>query len=426
MLPVAPEAQAQLLNDVAAFVASIAQIRCQNILKSDFKEQSFIKLIVNDGNSTHVFAHGVSGASLAERRHVEQERSLVERRIFALCEFRDRYAFLLRFLERELSLEQCEETINLYDLVTGTCLNAGYFVKVSLTDAVAGQHCMHTRPTMLPEKVFVGGFALELALLLETPVEKWLLQCEERIDALLKQPNDQPQSCREAAQRRTLRRRLTILLAQHLALVGLYKPNVEDEIVLEKTTQTRSSIDWQTEFQDLLDDCADENVKRECEQARESTLLRLKLLQELITKEPTEARMQLFIDHQSTILQTLQSPPAILTKRSNFDRYNFRFFVLRSIVAASSTAAAALSVVKLKEYRHALGPSLLDKITAFLADSIDLVRKQRFPDRAFLPTLKSCAPPPPTWVHADDSAYLARAANDANGAAAIDLLGAPA
>ena len=183
MLPVPPEAQAQLLTDVAAFVASIAQIRCQNILKSDFKEQSFIKLIVNDGNSTHVFAHGVSGASLAERRHVEQERSLVERRIFALCEFRDRYAFLLRFLERELSLEQCEETINLYDLVTGTCLNAGYFVKVSLTDAVAGQHCMHTRPTMLPEKVFVGGFALELALLLETPVEKWLLQCEERIAA---------------------------------------------------------------------------------------------------------------------------------------------------------------------------------------------------------------------------------------------------
>ena len=205
MLPVAPEAQAQLLNDVAAFVASIAQIRCQNILKSDFKEQSFIKLIVNDGNSTHLFAHGVSGASLAERRHVEQERSLVERRIFALCEFRDRYAFLLRFLERELSLEQCEETINLYDLVTGTCLNAGYFVKVSLTDAVADSIACTLDP-LCCQKVFVGGFALELALFLKRP---WKSGCCSARSASTRCSSNPTTSHRAAAaaQRRTPRRR---------------------------------------------------------------------------------------------------------------------------------------------------------------------------------------------------------------------------
>jgi hypothetical protein len=414
--------RAALIFDVADFVCMIASVRCQDPLRGNATQKSFLDFIVEDGDATFSQSHGGS-ISIYERRAVEQQRRVLDERIEALCRFCDRYRFLLSAMARSY----CEggllnESIDLYPIVaTDDLPSGGYFVRISLSDAVRGTASVSTTPPPIhqkssEDKVTVGGFAIELARLLEAPIERWILECEARIEALVpfhEDDVDNLDACAlDAHRKRTLRRRLVRLLSEHVAMVGFFVASEGPTILLER----RGSRMTTELMEALISDYANEDVYASCEAMREKSISQLQLLLALCEHHhhhhPPESLAQLISEHQMAFLNVLRSPPSVLVRRPGYGSCDFRFHTLRSIVMSTTSATQSLTVVQLREWRHSIGGVAVGQLERFLTQSIDIIRKQVFPARGFVPTLRDLVPPPPTWSdpsHASDAYMFTRA-----------------
>ena len=392
----------RLISDVAEFVSCVANLRCIDPLKSVPIAQSFLELIVDDGDATFSHAHGCS-SSLYERRAMEHNRKLLEERIDALCRFCDRYRFLLSAMVRTYcNGGLIDESIDLYPVVANDDLpSGGYFVRISLADAVKGTSSVSTRShpahraDVHEDRVTVGGFAIELARLLEDPIERWIIGCELRIETLVPTRDDCPQaSSRDAHRKRALRKRLVKMLSEHVAMVGLFVASEGPAILLERQKTQMSTATMES----LIADFADETTRDECESMRETAISQLRLLMALCGNQDPEQLAQLVAERQTAFLSVLRSPPSVLTRRPGYASCDFRFHTLRSIVMNTTSTTHSLTTVQLREWRHSIGRVAVSQLELFLKDSIGILSKQRFPERGFLPTLRLLEPPPPTWT----------------------------
>jgi len=402
--------RSRLIKDVAEFVSCIANLRCVDPLKSDPKAQSFLGLIVDDGDATFSHSHGCS-TNIFERRAMEQNRKVLEERIDALCRFCDRYRFLLAAMARTY----CEggfmdDSIDLYPVVANDDLpSGGYFVRISLADAVKGASSVSTRShpahrvDVHEDRVTVGGFAIELARLLEDPIEKWIIGCESMIEALVPARDDCPRAgSRDAHRKRTLRKRLVRMLSEHLSMVGLFVASEGPAILLERQKTVMSTETMER----LISDFADETSRDECETMRETAISQLQLLMALCGNEDPQRLAQLVAERQTSFLSVLRSPPSVLTRRPGYASCDFRFHTLRSIVMNTTSSTHSLTTVQLREWRHSIGRAAVSQLEQFLNDSIGILRKQRFPERGFLPTLRLVEPPNPTWTDATNASNV--------------------
>lgn len=396
--------RAKLISDVAEFVCMVANLKCLDALKNDAKQQSFLELIVEDGAATFLSSH-VRSSNLYERRAVEHHRRILEERIEALCRFCDRYRFLLTAMSRTyFDAGMLDESIDLYPIVAIDDLpSGGYFVRISLSDAVQGMSSISTLPQPVEwtksseDKVTVGGFALELARLLESPIERWIIACEAKIEVLVPMREDEcdrfQTRSRDVYRKQALRKRLVRMLSEHIAMVGLFLASEGPAILLERQESPMNTL----LMENLISDFSDETTCDECEDIRNRSIEQLQLLLMLCGNDAPEKLAQLVAKHQRLFLVVLRTPPCVLVRRPGYSSCDFRFDTLRSIVMSTTSSTHSLTTVQLREWRHSIGRSSVAQLEQFLNDAISILRKQRFPEHGFLPTLRHLEPPPPTW-----------------------------
>lgn len=396
--------RSKLISDVAEFACMVANLKCLDALKNDAKQQSFLELIVDDGGATFSSSYGCS-SSLYERRADEHHRRILEERIEALCRFCDRYRFLLF----AMSGTYCDggmldESIDLYPIVAIDDLpSGGYFVRISLSDAVKGMSSISTLPQPMQwtksseDKVTVGGFSLELARLLESPIERWIMACEAKLEVLVPMREDEGDMfqtrSRDVLRKQELRKRLIRMLSEHLAMVGLFVASDGPAILLERQESPMNTL----LMENLISDFADDMTCDKCEELREISITQLKLLLALCGNDAPDDLAQLVAEQQVSFLSVLRTPPSVLVRRPGYSSCDFRFHTLRSIVMSTTSSTHSLTIVQLREWRHSIGRASVGQLEQFLNEAISILLKQRFPDRGFLPTLRHLEPPPPTW-----------------------------
>ena len=401
--PTNPDKIAKLIADVAEFVCTVANLKCLDALKNGAKHQSFLELIVGDGDATFSSSYGCS-SSLYERRVDEHHRRILEERIEALCRFCDRYRFLLSAMSRTYcECGMLDESIDLYPIVAIDDLpSGGYFVRISLAEAVNGMSSISTLPQPVQwtrqseDKVTVGGFAIELSRLLESPIEQWIKACEAKLELLVPMREDErdrvQRSNRDVYRKQALRKRLVRMLSEHIAMVGLFVASSDGPAILLERQQSPMNTSL---METLISEFADDAVCTECEELRCNSITQLRLLLALCCNSDDLA--QLVTEHQVSFLIVLRTQPSVLVRRPGYSSCDFRFHTLRSIVMSTTSATHSLTIVQLREWRHSIGRSSIGQLERYLNEAISILTKQRFPDHGFLPTLRNMEPPPPTW-----------------------------
>jgi hypothetical protein len=256
-------------------------------------------------------------------------------------------------------------------------------------------------PNELPDDVEIGGFAIELARLLEDPVEKWIIACESQIEALVPNGDDEFEvQSRNVFRKRSLRRRLVKLLSQHISMLNLFKSSIHGHsIILERQpTPLNTAV-----MERLISDYADDETVEECESLREHSVESLRILQSLCVTSDTEALAEFFKQQHTRLLETLRFPPSVLTRRPGYSVCDFRLHTLRSIVLNTSRSTHTLIIRQLEEWRISVGVAGLGQLSRFVEQAIDVLQKQRFPANGFLATLRLVKPPPPTWKDGRES-----------------------
>ena len=404
--------QRRLIADVSEFVSAIASLQAIDELKTDATPQSFLELIINDGNAT--FDQPFEHSSVYTRRLLEHNRMQLDSKIDELCKFCDRYRFLLSSMARiACETSVLDESIDLFEIVASEDLpSGGYFVRISLADAVLSFSANSARvPRRAPNdepRVTVGGFAIELAKVLEEPMEKWILACENKIESLVPTREDLPfANANDAHRKKALRKRLVKILTEHVAMVGLFRASDGPAILLERQpTQLSTST-----MESLIADFADDSTREHANALRESTVMQLRLLTTLCRAKVEETALRI-AEQQGAFLSAIRAPPSVLTRRPGYASLDLRLHTLLSIVRNATTTTLSLTTVQLKEWQFLVGDTVLRQLDSILTESIGILSKQRFPDRGFIPTLKQVCPPSPTWTSADgalDAYVLTRA-----------------
>jgi hypothetical protein len=237
---------------------------------------------------------------------------------------------------------------------------------------------------------------MELARLLEDPFEKWIVDCEAQIEALVpSRDEDLDVQGRDAFRKRSLRRRLVKLLSQHVAMVNLFKHHTHGaSIILE-----RQPVHLNTNVMEkLIMDYADEETVEHCMSKREESVNRLQVLQQLCKTKDFDALASFVTQQHTTLLEVLRSLPTVLTRRPGFSSFDFRFNTLRSIVMNTTRSIHALTVCQIEEWQHSVGRSNVLQLDRFIEQAIDVLKKQKFPGKGFLATLRLVKPPAPTWT----------------------------
>lgn len=390
-----PEQTTRLVDDMADFVGAVLDLKCYVALTADTRSRSFLELIVEDGEATFAHSHGCSH-SLIERRVVDHNRRVLESRVETLCRFCDRYRFLLGQL-----MTWDEETIELMDVVACDDMpSGGYFLRLSLAAVLQGKptHAVQTHSpldALDAENVTVGGFAFELARLLEEPIETWLLACEQRIEALVPTRDDEIESlARETTRKRSLRQRLVRILSEHIAMVGLYTSSGNGtDLIMERQ---QSFITTET-MERLKHDFADEETIARVKARHDESISQIELLQRICTVSSTpESVAHLLSTRRAAVLEALRAPPAVLVRRPGFARCELKTSTLRAIAARSASVAQSLVVAQVSEWKHSVGRAAFAQFEELLRQSMEMLRKQTF--ASFLPTLRLMQPPSPTWT----------------------------
>lgn len=405
----------RLVADVAAVVNDIFKLNCCGLFEAPRADQSFLSLLLRDDGSPLTHVEGVS--SLHERRGAENARRRIHARLEALAHFTDLYRFLLSDLTRLVaSCAHVDQAVDLLSIVaSASAPSGGYFLRVSIQAAVRGDRCPVTSQPpsahgselpVLTDDVCVGGFCFELARLLETPIETWLVQCEKRIDMLFPPRTsdglDDDAGGDVVRRRRELRRRLVAIFSQHVAMVGLYATS-GPELILER------SDDRDQYFVGLMEklaaDFSNDAVRDECVCRREAELAQLRLLRmvaafddDVSRAEDAETLARRVAEQRLVFLRVLRRPPDVLARRSGFRSVDWRFVSLAAIVRNTNMSSLSLTTVQLQEWRHVVGRDALGQLTRLIDQAEDVLSRQTFPSNGFLPTLRLVQPPPPTWT----------------------------
>lgn len=423
-----PEKQSKLLSDVAEFVHSILELQYVDVLVADAKPQSFLNLIVEDGDATFAHAYGCS-TSIVERRAVEASRRVLEERLEELCHFCDRYRNFLGqlacFVNQAALVGALHESVNLCAAaVEDGVPSTGYFARVNLKQAVQGEkNAVTTRQrraapsttsmvsgSSMPralrfedENTFAGGFAIELCQLLEQPVDAWLEECESRIEERLVKARDSDEfellgQSRDAHRKQSIRQKLVRILCEHISMVGFYEALPGNVCVLEKRHPPLNT----PMMEQLISECFDEQTLEMCNSMRETELMQLEVLRAVCcNRVGNDEPVDMVLKHRTLLLRALRQPPAILKHQHGFESCDARFDALKSIVGSCNAAPRSLVLVQLSEWRHALGQPRLRQLCALIDKAMRTLEAQKFPDMGFLPTLRFLQPPPPTWCDHD-------------------------
>ena len=398
-----------LLQDVAEFVCKVLDLKCSDSLTDTSQIKSFLDLVVVDGDATFSHNYGGGSSSIVERRASDEKRKILQNANDGLCGFCEQYRILLK----ELEICYCDgsyssESIDLYPIVACSDFpSGGYFAKTSLLNAFFGytdsiQEIKRCMPRLdLPDDVEVGGFAFELARLIEDPIEKWIIFCESQIDAMFPiRDDDFDVQSRNVFRRRSLRRRLVKLLSQHISMTNLFKPFQHGQnIVLKRQPNILNTKIMER----LISDYADDETIEECETIRENSINRMNILKTLCSMSNSD-ELAVFVSlHHSTLLETLRAPPLVLTRRPGYSSCDFRLHTLRSIVLSTTRLTKPLIVCQLDEWKHSIGSTGLSQLGRFVDQAISVLKKQKFPSRGFLATLRIVKPPAPTWVDGRNS-----------------------
>lgn len=395
-----------LIHNVSEFIYTVLNLKCSDSLADVSQIKSFLDLVIVDGDATFSHVNGVGGgsSSILERRASDEKRKLLQSAIDGLCRFCERYRILLN----ELEICYCDgsfssESIDLCPIVACDDFpSGGYFARTSLLNAFFGftngiheiKRCM---PSMdLPDDVEVGGFAFELARLIEDPIEKWIVLCEAQIDTMFPiRDDDFDVQSRNVFRRRTLRRRLVKLLSQHISMVNLFTPSTQGACIV---LQRQPSMLTTNVMERLISDYADEETIEECEALRENSINRMELLKTLCTMSDSEELAMFVISKHSSLLETLRAPSPVLTRRPGYSSCDFRLHTLRSIVLSTTRLTQPLIACQLDEWKHSIGSTCLRQLGRFVDQAIAVLKNQKFPSKGFLATLRIVNPPAPTWV----------------------------
>jgi len=401
--------QQNLVRDVAEFLRTVLDLKCNDTLTDVSKTKSFLDLVIIDGEATFGQTHGRS-PSLSERRQSDEKRRMLQSAIDELCQFCERYHVLLN----ELSHSYCDgrfsvESVDLCPVVACSDFpSGGYFIRTSLLKAIFSsmgndiEEIIQCIPhNELPDDVEIGGFAIELARLLEDPVEKWIIACESNIEALVPARDDEFEvQSRNVFRKRSLRRRLVKLLCQHISMLNLFKSSTHGHsIILERQPSPLNTA----VMEKLISDYADDETVEECELLREHSVESLRLLQSLCLTSDIEALAEFVKQQHTRLLDTLRFPPSVLTRRPGYSVCDFRLHTLRSIVLNTTRSTHALIIRQLEEWRSSVGIAGLGQLSRFLEQAIDVLQRQKFPGNGFLATLRLVKPPPPTWKDGRES-----------------------
>jgi len=401
--------QSNLIQEVAEFVRTVLDLKCNDALTDVTQSKCFLDLVMVNGDATFSNTHGGS-SNLAERRLSDEKRKMLQSAIDGLCRFCERYQVLLNDLNRSYCDGRfSRESVDLYPIVACNDFpSGGYFVRTSLVRAIFGlmgrdvdEFIRCIPPTELPDDVEVGGFALELARLLEDPIEKWIVGCEAQIEVLIPTRDDEFEvQSRNLFKKRSLRRRLVKLLSQHIAMLNLFKASAQGSSII---------LEWQPNplntnvMESLISDYADDDTFEECESLREHSIDSLRLLQSLCTTLDASSLGSFVTEHSNRLLDTLRSPPSVLTRRAGYSLCDFRLHTLRSIVLNTSKSTPMLIVRQMEEWKSSVGVCGLGQLGRFVEQAIDVLQKQKFPSNGFLATLRLVKPPAPTWKDGRES-----------------------
>jgi hypothetical protein len=402
-----------MIQDISEFVCTVLDLECYDSLAVQAKSKSFLDIVMLDGKATLTLSQGCP--SLGERISNEKIRMLLQSAVDGLCRFCERYRVLLNELGRSYCRVITDaDAVDLHPIVACNDFpSGGYFVRTSLIETICnlvGCNTDHVSTLIpennIPDDVAVGGFAIELARLLEDPLEKWIIKCEAKIEALVPtRDEDFDVQGRDVFRKRSLRRRLVKLLSQHVAMLNLFKSHTEGASIV--LTPQPNPLNTEV-MESLIVDYADAETVEYCESRRDASVGRLEILQHLCKTTDLDS-IPCFVAQQRThLIEVLRAPPSVLTRRPGYATFDFRFNTLRIIILNTPRKIHELTVYQINEWKNSVGRSGIAQLCRFLEQSIGMLKKQKFPVKGFLATLRMVTPPRPTWTNGDkcDEVYL--------------------
>jgi hypothetical protein len=403
----------RLVSDVAAVVNDIFSLNCCGLFEIPAKDQSFRALLIRESGNALTTMPPLGTSSLFQRRTIDHARQRIHARLEALAHFSAMYRFLLSDLAAiSAHCSHLDDAVDIFPVVASpSSPSGGYFVRVSLKASIRGDAhpaSTHSAPLhgselpLLNDDVSIGGFACELARLLEAPIEAWIRQCEDRIDALFASrdgPDDEFGACGGDVRyrRAELRRRLVSIFSQHVAMVGLYTAPGSDFVLQLGDDRDQHFVEL---MQQLATDFSNDAVRNECARRREADLSRLGLLRLLCASRDDKGTLELaqrISEQRLAVLDVLKSPPVVLTRRPGYASFNWHFSSLSAVVR-NANSSIQLTAVQLQEWRNTVGFKPLDHLALFIDQAAKVLANQTFPINGFLPTLRLVQPPPPTWT----------------------------
>ena len=405
----------QVVASVSMFARALLELRCPVAPSSHtvvydeddpHRLKTVAELIVSDGNSTFggSVGEGVE-CSARDRRRLAHARAILEYNIEAMRTHCGDYLEMLYIMDDTIVRRfSADAVVDLHTVVTADPRWAlGYFCKLGLdaagrlvdhTDsAPTGCHSRHSGRND-QSAVGVGGLAAAVASTVEDDVKRWVVECESAIerDIVLNDDDESVFALVDTMRTSTLRKELTLVITNHVAMIGLLRGDDDDPARLRERQPALNDVTLRRLLASQLDDDA---VAR-CERCREDQIDRLLLLDRLCSLEPN-VTITALLERGEDVLRALRDPPRALYNLSGFASLDMRANQLAATMPLAMQGMALMVAAHIDLWRVAVGASTRQQYSMLVGRAIESLRGWKLPKTGFLPTLHAATPPLPRW-----------------------------